>query len=151
MTVWKALPPKRFWLGAALAATSLLAGPLFPHHASAAIGYCRSDPMVQLSDGTVIHMRAVIQDDASDVQGVDYTLHAPAGTTVKHVAYTGGPSAKETFHLVADEASDTFDTVTVVSTGLANVAVTAETQVAGLGSGSASGLSGESLAVHIGE
>ena len=148
MFIWKALPTKRVWLGAALVAASLLAGPLFPHHASAAIGYCRSDPAVRLSDGTVIHMSAVINDDSADVQSVEYTLHAPVGTSVEHVVYSGGSKVTETVHFVADETPNTFDTTTVVSTGLANVEVSAETQVAGLGAGDVSGVSGQDLTVH---
>jgi len=143
-------PSKRLWLGAAALATALLGNSLLPHSASAAIGYCRTDPIVHLSDGTVVHMSAAINDDSSDVQQVTYTLHAPAGTSVANVVYTGGQHAvKETLNFVADETSGAYDTATVVSTGATNVHVTAETRVSGLGSASSTGQSGQAVTIHL--
>jgi hypothetical protein len=69
-------------LGAAiLSATVLACFPMAPD-AHAATGACRSEPVVILSNGYALDMNATIQDDASDVQSVNYTVNIPSGVSV---------------------------------------------------------------------
>jgi len=90
-------------LGAGVFAVSLLASLLgAPHHAHAAAG-CRSDPIVVLSNGTILDLSAVIGADVSTVTRISYTLHAPAGTSVVKVISTDGDvQYKEQFALRTD-------------------------------------------------
>lgn len=77
-------------LGAGVFAAGLLASLLgAPHHAHAATG-CRSDPIVVLSNGTVLDLSAAIGADVSTVAQIGYTLHAPAGSTIARVVSTDG-------------------------------------------------------------
>jgi len=50
--------------------------------ARAKISGCRSDPVVLLSTGVAVDLSAAIDDAATDVQQVAYTVHAPVGTSV---------------------------------------------------------------------
>ena len=137
-------------LGLAALTLASLTFSMAPGSASASIILCRTDPIVQLSDGTVIKLQAAISDDPADVQQISYTVHAPAGTTMRQVTTTGGAfDGKEVIRFVADDQATNFDTTTVISTGARNVPVTVQTSVPSVGDGSASGQSGDSLSVHI--
>ena len=141
---------RRGRLAATVLGAALLTFSVMPHSASAAIFLCRTDPVVQLSDGTTIQLQAAISDDQADVQQIAYTVHAPAGTTLSRVVYTGGAfAAKEPVRFFADDTPGTFDTSTVVTTGTPGVAVNVQTSVPGIGRASATGQSGDTLTVHI--
>jgi hypothetical protein len=74
--------------------------------AAALVRSCRGDPIVWLSNGTKVTMIASIAADASQVKMVTYTLHAPRGTTVTNIVYTGGAlSGKERVIVLFDRAS----------------------------------------------
>jgi hypothetical protein len=139
-------------MGAVILTSALLAGPLMPRHVDAMYSSCRSDPKVYLSDGSVVTLTATIQDDATNVKSVEYTLHAPVWTTITNVVYTGGPFAnKESLQFHADNQPGTYDSDTLVSTAASNVSVTATAQVTTPGdvvAGSISGYSNQYLYVH---
>jgi hypothetical protein len=127
----------------------LLSGPVMAHPAAASIGFCRTDPMVKLSDGTMVRLKVEINDTADDVQQVSYTLHVPTGISVDKVHYAGPLGSKENVEVLADDPANTYDTDTLVSTGTSGVGVTVSTDVSHVGAGSASGASGQDLLVHI--
>jgi len=68
--------------GAAILSATALACSLVAPDAHAATGACRSEPVAILSNGYAIDMDATIQDDASDVQSVNYTLKLPSGVSL---------------------------------------------------------------------
>lgn len=140
----------RLILGGIALAGALLTGPLAPQKAGAAISICRRDPIVRLSDGTAVTLTAVIRDDPADISKITYTLHAPAGVSVSGVVYTGGPlNQVESLNVVADNAPNTYDSDTLVSTGNSGIAVTATTTVANVGSASTSGYDDQTLHVQV--
>src|SRR4029079_4822539 len=63
--------------------------------AGAAIRGCRGDPIVTLSDGTTVQMTVDVAADVGNVTRIVYTLHTPAGSSVKNIAYTGGALANK--------------------------------------------------------
>ncbi len=136
-------------------AAGLLVNSSLPRAAHADIGGCRSDPVVALSNGTVVDLSAAIAADAADVQGVAYTLHVPAGLRAVSVAPSGGPlGPKEMIAVVADDAPGVYDSATVVTTMTRGVTVTATTALvaatsAPLATGTASGLDRQTLRVHL--
>lgn len=109
-------------------------------------GYCRTDPIVILTDGTVIHLFADLATAPRNVQVVAYTLHAPVGSQVAQVVYT--PGLRETFQFYADDAAHQFDSDTIVYTGNTGVAVTTTTRLFGQ-SRSASGYERQHLQVRV--
>lgn len=139
----------------ALFSVGLLTAPLFAPSAHAELGVCGSDPVVILSNGAVVDLSATIGDAEPDVQQVAYTLHAPAGTVAVVWINTSGPiGPKETLQFYADNAPDSYDSVTVVTTGQSSVSVSAATQAVDalgtlIGSGSAAGRNGQRLRVHL--
>jgi hypothetical protein len=141
-------------LGGTLLAGALLAAPL-AGTARASLTYCTSDPVITLSNGAVLDLDATIADSTADVQQVTYVVHAPAGTRMLTLVKTGGlMGLKETVQFSATDPANTYDTTTTVSTGQKGVAVTASTKVVSalgvtLGFKSISGLSGQTLLVHI--
>lgn len=117
--------PPRAALGAALLAAGLLAAPLGAPRADAVVA-CRSDPIVVLSNGVVLDLSADIDDDASDVTSVRYTLHGPAGVWVARSLSTDGPVGyDESFAYIPDASAGVYRDETVVTTGAAPVGVTA--------------------------
>lgn len=115
---------------------------------------CRTDPLVFLSDGTRVKMTAEIGTAAQNVQGIVYTLHAPVGTSVVRIVYTG-PQVPENVVFYADRPAGTYDTDTIVSvsgnSSQSPIGVTATTVVNNHSRGSATGGAGEHLQVHIQE
>src|ERR1700712_918614 len=74
--------------------------------AFAAVGGCRADPKVWLSNGAKVTMSASITADASAVKVVIYTVHVPRGVTMTSVVFTGGVlKDKERVVVVADRTS----------------------------------------------
>jgi hypothetical protein len=140
-------------LGVAVLSASLLA--LFSRMAPAthaAISGCRSDPVVILSNGNTLHLSTVVNDPATDVQQVSYTLHAPVGTWITGVADTSVLDLKETLRFYADNPPNTYSVAAKVKTLTPRISVTATTDVVttnGASTASASGQSQRALWMHI--
>jgi len=100
---------------------------LLPGPARARIRTCRRDPLVTLSNGKVVRMSALIGADTDEVQWVHYELHAPKGTTVTRIVYTGGVpcSDKEFVSFYADAAEGAYSVSTLVHVPGQTVQVTA--------------------------
>jgi len=115
---------------------------------------CRTDPLVFLSDGTMVKMAAEIGTAAQNVQGIVYTLHAPQGTSVVRIVYMG-QQVPETVFFHADRPANTYDTDTIVSvngnSSQSPIGVTATTVVNNHSRGAATGGAGDHLQVHIQE
>jgi hypothetical protein len=152
LTMLRGLTPAA---GRGLAAASLLAlacfaGPLRSHDTFASIGFCRSDPIILLSNGHLIQVGARIGDDASDVQQVTYHVSGPAGAkAVRIYNIDAALSGKTTVDYSDSDAQGSYDSEVLVTTGAPGVAVTAESFVTGVGFGTASGLSGQDLTIHL--
>ena len=140
-------------LGVAVLSVGLLA--LFSRMAPsthAAISGCRSDPVVLLSNGNTLHLSTVINDTATDVQQVSYTLHAPVGTWLTGVADTSVLDLKETLRFYADNPPNTYRVASKVKTLTPRIRVTATTDVVtinGASTASAPGQSQRSLWMDI--
>ena len=110
-----------------------MAAPLTPV-AQAALDGCRADPVIYLSDGTVLDVTADIDTSATNITGIAYTLHVPRG--VKALLYVATPPlgfrGKEAFALVNDAPAGQYQTDTLVQTGASSVSVTAHTSLAGV-------------------
>jgi len=136
--------------GAALLSSGLLVSPLLAPHAQAIIAGCGGDPVVVLSDGTTLDLNATADADASTVQQIAYTLHAPAGTAVVSVTSL---SVRETLAFRADNTPHTYDTVTRVDASTPDAAVTTTTTVVPLrgvsATGSATGTTNEDLHISL--
>lgn len=130
-------------------AVGLLAGPMRPSAAHAIWGNCFDDPIVMLSDGTLVDLSTTISAPASTVQSINYTLHVAPGLTVKNIVYTGPnlPYA-ENFALVNDGTPGHVrsETVAMVSS---TVPVTAILAMPSGGIAFAAGLSGQTLVVNL--
>ena len=135
--MFKQIAPKPVVWSILLAAVALL---MLTTSAQAAAGGCRSDPVLLLSDLTVVDLSASIDTDISNVNSVTYTFHAPRG--VKLLA------AVNTSRYYDDNPSNTYTSDTVVDTTINKVGVTATTLI-GLRSKSVSGLSRHDLSVTI--
>lgn len=136
-------------LSSALAA-GLLLGPLSSLSAHAALTYCRTDPVVLLSNGKTVQMEADISDTGSDVQHVDYVLRAPVGISVVSVVYSGDlPAGQESFEFFADARPGNYATATSVTTGLPHVSVTVTTSVTGAATDMEEGESGHPVRCHL--
>ena len=137
---------------AGLLGLGLLALLIIPMDAWALHSVCRADPIVVLTNGTQIRMTASVQSDASLVQRITYVLHAPVGSVVHHIVYTGGAlGSKETVQFYADKAGRRFTTETTVQmTDSRNCgrAFTAESSVSGQG-GQASGSYSQTACVAL--
>lgn len=129
MTMFASKRPLRAALGAGLLSAALLGSPLGSSHAHA-MSACRSDPIVVLSNGAVLDLSAIIDDDITDISQVRYVLHAPAGTWVVSAIPTDGLMGyKEVFEFHADSPSSgsqgVYTSDAQVTTGTQGVAVTA--------------------------
>ncbi|MBI5029132.1 MAG: hypothetical protein HZB51_01295 [Chloroflexi bacterium] len=122
----------------------------FLSSADAALMSCRADPIVFLSDGSKVTITAEIATSASNVQKVQYALHAPSGTQVVRVIYTaGGLGKRETFTLYDDSLPGTYVSDTVVTTRNGKVPVKVTTSLGGLNLGVATGYSRDHLIVSL--
>lgn len=117
----------------------------------AALGKCRTDPIFVLSNGDSLNVSVNINADATNVRNLTYTVHVPAGVTVKKVTYTaGGLGTKEMYKVVQDSVAKTYKTDTVVTTqNTGSVAVIATTILNKTYSASASGINGQILTVTV--
>lgn len=100
-----------------------------PSSVHAAIKGCRADPIAVLSDGSVLRLAVTIEADPSDVDAIQYTIHAPRGTTIKRVVFSRQPklSSREHVTYIDDAPANTYITETVVTTHGASVRVEAST------------------------
>lgn len=146
---------RRSWLGAVMLLFGLTVSPLLATQAHASLTYCRSDPVLVLSNLAVLDVQAGINDNLSDVHNVVYVVHAPVGTHLVALVNTDGlMGLKEKVRFYADNLPNTFDTYTTAYTGQRSVGVTAYSSVVSvlgvtLGSGSRSGLNAQSLHIHF--
>jgi len=145
-------------LGAAVLSASLLARSLMAPATHAAVGGCRSDPVVTLSNGHALDLSSVVTDTYDDVQLVSYTLHAPVGTWVTSEVDTSALGPKVTFQFYADEPPNTYSAGTKVTTLSPHIPVAATTDLVsstGIVSGtvlltaSASGQSHQMLRMNV--
>jgi hypothetical protein len=104
---------------------------LLPATALGRVVTCRTDPLVLLSDNTVVQMTATISTHGHNLRRITYVLHAPAGTTVERITYTGDRriSQLEEVILLADTLAEHYATETVVTAASPHVAVTARTLI----------------------
>lgn len=120
-----------------------------PKTALAALINCRSDPVVLLSNGTLLDVSADIGTLLFNVEEVHYTLHIPSGlSVVLAISTPTWPTTVETFTVYADNPPGQFTTHTVVHTAHPNTAVTANLLV-NLTYRTTSGVSGQNLTVNI--
>jgi hypothetical protein len=98
----------------------------------AAVGGCRSDPIVILSDGTILDVSADIGTDVSNVREIHYVVHGPRNVMLVSAISTPtlGFRGKETFTYYADAAPNQYITETMVQTTYNRVSVTAHTTFA---------------------
>jgi hypothetical protein len=100
--------------------------------AQAGVEFCRSDPVVILSDGTTLDVSVDIHTDVSNVKTINYTVHGPRG--VKLVAALSTPTigfrGKEVFSYVADAEPKQYITDSKVETVNNHIAVTSYTTFA---------------------
>jgi hypothetical protein len=132
---------------------ALFAMLLTPGMALAGFSGCRADPVITLTDGTVLQMEATIGTNMGDVQNIEYTVHAPRGSRVLLILYTDSLlGIKERVRFYADSPTDDYTTTTVVNTGRRNVSVSATSRVIellGIDTGSASGQDRQNLDVRL--
>lgn len=152
---------RRALLGAALAAGALLGGPLAAGTTAHAALSCRADPVLWINvagtnNAYKVQVTASVVTGSSDVHGIVYTVHAPVGTVLASVTYTGGAFAnKESVQFVADSAAGTFGVTTTVTTSTHTHGVTATETVShpGFNSGTpttqASGTDGQDIATSV--
>jgi hypothetical protein len=129
ISAFPARHPARTLLGVALLSASLLAHSLVAPATHAAIGGCRSDPIVTLSNGYAFDLHATVYTTYDDVQLVTYTLHAPVGTWVTSEVDTSLLGGKETFLFRADNPPNTYTAATKVDTLTPQIPVVAATDL----------------------
>jgi hypothetical protein len=90
---------------------------------------CRSDPVLVLSDGTILDVTADIDTSVSNVQEIHYTIHGPPNVQLVAAIRTPtlGFQGKETFTYYADAEPYQYVTETLVQTTPDRVSVTSHT------------------------
>jgi hypothetical protein len=118
--------PRAALLGGALLACGLLSTALSPRAAHAQLSVT-ADPVVTLSNGTAFDLSTVLLDYAGrgDVQHISYTLHLPAGLSVRSVTYPDGTAALSSFQADSTEPSGQYACDIVATTTTPGVPVTA--------------------------
>jgi len=101
----------------------------FAPRTEAAVGGCRSDPIVILSDGTMLDVSADIGTDVSNVREIHYVVHGPRGVHLISAVSTPtlGFKGKETFAYYDDAEPKQYLTETLIQTTYDHVGVTAHT------------------------
>jgi hypothetical protein len=109
----------------------LIGGPLSTP-SEAAVSGCRADPIVILSDGTILDVTADIGTSVSNVKGIHYVVHGPRGVRLISSISTPtlGFTGKETFTYYDDAPPKQYITETLVQTTHDHVRVTAHTTFA---------------------
>lgn len=119
------------------------------HVTYAALIDCRSDPLVVLSDGTVLDISADIGAPLYDLKEVRYTLYIPRGLQVVTALSTPNwPTTIEKFTVFATNPPATFTSTTTVFTRQANTSVKANFLVNTIYQ-TLSGVSGQKLTIKI--
>jgi hypothetical protein len=122
----------RMFMVAAVALVGMIVsgGPAPVAHAT--IFGCRSDPVVVLSDGTILDVTADIDTLVSNVREIHYTVHGPPNVQLVAAISTPtlGFAGKETFTYYADAEPYQYMTETLVHTYPDPVRVTAHTTFA---------------------
>lgn len=133
---------------AAFVAAVVLFG-LFHQESLARLIACRSDPVVILSDGTIVDISADIDTMLWNVTEVHYTLHVPQGLRPILVVHTPTwLTSTETFAIFSDNDTNQYTSTTMVRTRGQNVEVNAHMLV-DLGYGNANGLTGQALQIEL--
>lgn len=137
-------------LTCAVAVVAALALFLFTRgDANAKLVACRSDPLVLLSDGTIVDVSADIETLMWNVTEVNYTLHVPEGVYPILVVQTPTwLTSQETFTFYSDNPPDLYTSTTTVRTKKKNVGVTAHMLV-NLGHENLSGVEGQALTIEF--
>jgi len=106
----------------------------FAARSAASVGGCRADPIVTLSDGTILDVSVDIGTDVSNVREIHYVIHGPHGVKLVSTISTPtiGFTGKETFAYYADAAPNHYVTETLVRTTNEQVSVTAHTTFANI-------------------
>jgi hypothetical protein len=101
----------------------------FAPTAAAIFKGCRSDPIVVLSDGTILDVQAEIGTSIGSVREIHYTVHGPPGVQLIAAIRTPmlGFEGKETFTYIADASPREYVTETLVRTDESPVRVTSHT------------------------
>jgi hypothetical protein len=139
--------------GAAILSATALACSLVAPDAHAATGACTSEPVAILSNGYALDMDATIQDDASDVQNVAYTLKIPSGVSLVSWTDTAILGPKDSHSVSSTGSSGSYSVSVQAKTGT-QVGVTASTVLVNAGgahvsSNSASGHSSQQLSMSV--
>lgn len=139
----------RSWSVATAFIAAIVLFGLYQQSSFAKLIACRSDPVVILSDGTIIDVSADIDTLLWNVTEVHYTLNIPAGTSPLVIIHTPAwLTSTETFTITADQEPHRYTSSTQVRIrGGSSVQVNAHMLV-NLGYGTASGVTGQVL--HIG-
>ena len=106
--------------------------------AYAALGGCRGDPVVILSDGTILDVSVAIEVSVSKVKTIQYIVHGPRGVSLVAAISTPtiGFQGKELFTYIDDAGPGQYVTDTFVTTVPDGIRVTSYTTFAGLGGSS---------------
>ena len=109
--------------------TMLLADVAAPRPVEAAIKGCRADPIVLLSDGSVLRLAVAIEADPFDIGAIHYTIHGPRGTSIETLVFTQQPRISKLEHVayIDDAPANTYITETIVTTHAGQVKVVAST------------------------
>jgi hypothetical protein len=95
--------------------------------ADARYSSCGSDPIVYLSDGTVLTVYVDIGTDVANVKEVSYTIYAPKNVTPLSVVHTPFPGflGKEKFKFHDNAMPGQYQTEVSVKTTVKNVSIVA--------------------------
>jgi hypothetical protein len=109
----------------------LLSQLLAPTGAEAAMAGCRADPILYLSNGTVMTITVDIGADVSAVKSIMYTVRVPQGVKLVRAVYTPFPgfTGKEKLQVQDDAQAGQYVSDTVVQTDNKNIVVVATTHL----------------------
>jgi hypothetical protein len=127
----------------ALLCVGLVASTILSPTAEAVLAGCRADPVVVLSDGTILDVSVAIYTDVSNVREIQYTVHGPSTARLVRVISTPtiGFAGKEKFTYYPDARPGEYITETLVQTSFDGVGVTAYTTFSNISVGYKSPLS----------
>lgn len=119
--------------------------------ASAALARCRVDPIFILSNGDSVAVTSEVFTEPYRISYITYTLHVPAGVTVKQVVHTAqGLGIKEVYKVYQTSPAGVYTSDTVVTTsGLSRVAVTVYTRLNALPVRTVYGYNGQHLIATV--
>jgi hypothetical protein len=100
---------------------------------NAAALFCRSDPVVILSNGMIMDFGANIATLPWNVQEVHYELHVPAGVSLVAAVHTPTwIASRESFTFHADQPAGQYIVKAIVGTRQSNVSVNLDATLASL-------------------